>query len=253
VNPPTATTPPLTIRQLLAGLADLVYPPVCLLCGKASTDHAAVGFCAECTRDLTADSSEICPRCGTSVGPHALLAERCTICKGEVFHFERVFRLGRYEGKRREAILAIKHQRCEALAEALGQLWAETRAGELVAESVDAVVPVPLHWLRWWQRGYNQAEAVACVVARSIHRPCHTRCLWRRRHTPPQASQSATDRRQHLRGAFRASLPKELMKKSILLVDDVLTTGSTCNDAARALRAAGAGRVLVAVLARAEA
>lgn len=239
-------------RQLLAGLVDLIYPPQCLLCARPLHEFAGCGLCPECTTDLTGDTASACPRCAATIGPYAAATESCPLCAKDAYHFARAYRLGRYAGKRRDAILLMKHQYGEALAEAVGQLWADARRTELTGLPIDAVVPIPLHWLRWWQRGYNQAEALARSLARVLHKPCRTRWLWRRRHTPPQKAQTATERRRQMHGTFHARLPKKHKGASILLIDDVLTTGSTCNDAARALCAAGAAQVFVAVLGRAE-
>lgn len=239
-------------KQLLIGLVDLVYPPQCLLCGQPLAESVSGGLCPTCLGQLTGDAATTCPRCAATVGPHTVVGEGCPLCAKDSFQFDRACRLGRYAGKRREAILALKHLRGEALAETLGLLLADALRDELAALSIDAVVPVPLHWLRSWQRGYNQAEAVARSVAGALKKPCRTRWLWRRRHTPAQTTQTPTDRRRQMRGTFRAALPRKSRGASILLIDDVLTTGSTCNDAARALREAGAGRVVVAVLGRAE-
>jgi ComF family protein len=113
----------------------------------------------------------------------------------------------------------------------------------------DAVVPVPLHWWRRLRRGYNQSEALARGLARVLALPCRTSWLRRARHTPSQVGKSAEQRRANVRGAFRAA--RVPAGASVLLVDDVMTTGATASEAARALKEAGAGRVVAAALGRA--
>jgi ComF family protein len=140
----------------------------------------------------------------------------------------------------------------EDLAEALGTLWAEKACQRLQMLTADIVIPVPLYWLRRWQRGYNQAEALARGLSYKLGIPCRPRWLWRKRHTPHQTGQPRTARLENVRGAFRAAQRPELRGKKILLVDDVLTTGSTCSEAARALKQAGVASVAVAILARSE-
>jgi ComF family protein len=241
------------LRELVAGLTDLVYPPVCFLCETSTAGLESHELCPGCSQALCADTASCCERCGATVGPHVPTDAGCLQCKDESYQFEGVLRLGRYEGKLREAILKMKYADGESLAEALALRWAEHQRERFERLAIDLVMPVPLHWLRWWRRGYNQAEALARSLAWCLKKPCRTRWLWRRRHTPLQARQTPTDRRKHMRGTFKAWPKAGLRGARVLLVDDVFTTGSTCNDAARALKGAGARAVVVAVLARSEA
>jgi ComF family protein len=113
-----------------------------------------------------------------------------------------------------------------------------------------AVVPVPLSRRRRRERGFNQAELIARAVAREARLPLRSRVLRKTREAPPQAGLSAAARRKNALSAYRARLPRSLRGKTLLLVDDVLTTGATAESAARALLAAGAGAVDVLTLAR---
>jgi ComF family protein len=236
-------------RDLTRGLVQLLYPGVCHLCGRplsADQDH----FCYTCRAALTADPFPTCPRCAGTVGPHVVLDDGCGHCRGTPFQFERVIRLGPYDGPLREAILRMKHASGEGLAEVLGALWAEHAAAHLQGAGADVVIPVPLHWSRHWWRGHNQSAALARAVAGRLRLPCRPTWLRRTRATPQQTRQTPSARPSNVRGAFRARAHAGLADKTVLLVDDVLTTGSTCSEAARALRAAGARRVVVAILAR---
>jgi ComF family protein len=143
----------------------------------------------------------------------------------------------------------LKHASGEGLAEVLGQLWVEHRRDRLRELQADVVIPVPLHWRRRWMRGYNSSEILADCLAQGLALSCRPRWLRRIRFTPSQTEQSATARRDNVRHAFRARPHPRLRGRTVLLVDDVLTTGSTASEAARALRTAGAGRIVVAVLA----
>lgn len=238
-------------RHVLIGARHLIYPECCLLCGQplaAEQTH----FCSLCRSDLFTDPEATCPRCAGTIGPFAVIDGRCQACRKESFAFEQVIRLGRYEGLRREVILRLKNQRGEGLAELLGEHWAEERAAFFQALHVDVLVPVPLHWLRRWQRGYNQSAALCRGLATRLGLPYQTSWLRRVRNTPRQTSQSPAARKVNMRGAFRSRAGAPLHGRTILLVDDVMTTGATASEAARALRAGGAGRVIVAVLARAQ-
>jgi ComF family protein len=149
----------------------------------------------------------------------------------------------------REVILRMKHQNGESLAEAVGDLWAEHSGSRLRQSGAQVIIPVPLHWRRRWTRGYNQSEALARALASSLQLPCKPSWVRRTRHTPQQTSQTRAQRPENVRGAFKAGSGARLRGVTVLLVDDVLTTGTTCSEASRALREAGAAKVMVAVLA----
>jgi ComF family protein len=235
-------------QHLAEGMLELLYPSVCAFC----TCRLVPGrkkACPTCQVQLTTDPHSHCPRCGSSVGPFVHLTEGCTKCRSISFHFDQVIRLGPYDGLLREIILRMKYSAHEGLAETLGELWAEKAETHLQATGAEQVIPVPLHWRRRWSRGYNQSEVLARALAARLRLPCQTRWLRRTRNTPSQVQQTPAGRRANVRNAFLARRRPELPGKVILLVDDVMTTGSTASEAARALRDAGAGRVIAAVLA----
>lgn len=236
-------------RELAAGLLHLVYPGVCGVCGRLLPPDLG-DFCAICAEGLSADPHPICPRCAGTVGPFAQTTRGCPACRARTFHFERAVRLGPYEGLLREVVLRLKHVSGEPLAELMGALWARRRDPELAALGAEVVVPVPLHWWRRLGRGYNQSEALARSLAGVLGLPCRPRWLRRVRPTPRQTGQTPAGRWLNVRGAFRCPRPQPVKGRTVLLVDDVLTTGGTCSEAARALREAGAARVHAAVLAR---
>jgi ComF family protein len=235
-------------RVVGSGLLQLVYPAFCRACG-VSLPAEQRHFCRRCRDELAADPYPSCPRCANSVGPFTHLGDGCPGCRDAGFHFEQAIRLGPYDGLLRELILRMKEPTGEELAECLGELWVEQRETRLRALEATLVVPVPLHWRQRWRRGYNQSAALAGVLADRLGLPCRPRWLARIRHTPQQSAQPPAQRRVNVRGAFRARRHVQLQGQCVLLVDDVLTTGSTASEAARALRDAGAQRVVVAVLA----
>src|SRR5262245_49030019 len=132
-------------QELARGMLQLLYPGTCHLC-SASLSPDQAHFCHACRTILTTDTDSTCPRCAATVGPHAYLEDGCFHCRGVSFHFERVLRLGRYDGLLRQAILRLKQASGEGLAEVLGALWAEHAESRLRAVQADVVVPVPLHW-----------------------------------------------------------------------------------------------------------
>jgi ComF family protein len=236
------------LRALAEGLLQLVYPATCWGCGRL-LPPGQVSFCADCRQELTGDTLPTCPRCSSTVGPHAQVQNGCPRCRGASFAFEQVLRLGTYGGLLRDLVLRMKKDTGETLAEVVGALWAGHAGPKVRATGVEVVIPIPLHWRRRWSRGYNQSEALARALAAELRLPCRPGWLRRTRATPRQTAQAPSARPGNVRGAFTADRRADLKGKAVLLVDDVLTTGSTCSEAARALRQAGAARVAVAVLA----
>src|SRR5581483_1459866 len=105
------------------------------------------------------------------------------------------------------------------------------------------------HWTRTWRRGFNQSRILAYTLADFLGVPCRPGCVRRIRRTPQQTHQTPAERWSNVRGAFRCRTGLDLRSKTIVLVDDVLTTGATASEAARALRTARPGRIIVAVVA----
>jgi ComF family protein len=146
----------------------------------------------------------------------------------------------------------MKHRRGEPLAAALTELLVRRRGQDLEDFRPDVVVPVPMHWWRRLGRGFNSPDVLAERLARVLRVPLALGLLVRRRNTVPQMRLAPKMRFQNLRGALQLRAGEAIAGRRVLLVDDILTTGATCSEAARVLKQAGAVWVGVAVLARAE-
>jgi ComF family protein len=238
-------------QRCLHGVADLICPPACLLCDALLAPDGHAAFCFTCLHAMTSDDRASCPRCAATVGAFTNPRDRCTRCRDESYQFQAAHCLGGYDGYLAEAILRMKHSSGEWLAGAVGHLLAARLRDAVWPAKPDLVIPIPLHWRRRMRRGYNQAAAMAEAIAGGLHLPCRLHWLYRRRLDPPQHFLSATERRTQPKGAFAVRRTAALQGQCVLLVDDVLTTGTTCSEAARALRGAGAATVVVAVAARA--
>ncbi len=236
-------------RHYLHGFERLIFPPVCWLCEQRVESLAKPGFCEDCYRSLIVNAGEYCRKCCRRIGPFSDADGGCSQCQGETFHYESAIRLGFYEGKLKDAILKGKHHSGESLIEYLAELWYE-RDRELFLElKIDRVVPIPLHWIRRMERGYNQSAALGRTLASRIGVPFGEYWLRRIKMTPKQFTQSATARRHNVKEAFRSTRRCSVTGLRILLVDDVLTTGATANEASKVLKRAGAAQVFVSVLA----
>ncbi|MFP4057979.1 MAG: ComF family protein [Candidatus Brocadiia bacterium] len=244
----------------------LAYPEQCIVCGSL-LDGRRRHVCAACRESLPWVGPHVCPRCGASVGAHAATVRGCASCRGRSLAFRRALAPFRYQGLVRELLLRFKLGGEAWLAYPLGDLLCDHLASGGVSPVADVVVPVPLHWRRRLKRRFNQAGLLALEVGHRFALPVAARALRRRRPTRSQTSFSRLSRQANVRGAFvvrrhgvgeplaarladRLMRPPGLLGKRVLLVDDILTTGSTAHECARALRAAGAAEVLVATVAR---
>lgn len=221
-------------------MLDLVYPAPadCPLCGRIrdpaggarGPEGGARGpsavFCADCLQGMT---------------------ESPVLIESPDAPFERAVAVGSYEGALRTAILKLKYNRQTWLAQPLGDLLAEAARQHL--DIPDIIVPVPLYPLRSRERGFNQAELLARVVGRTLHRPVISGNLQRTRPTVAQSALGRSERADNVAGAFRLARPGELTGARILLVDDVHTTGVTVTECANVLLESGAVRTQVCVLA----
>lgn len=160
--------------------------------------------------------------------------------------FDAAYAFGSYEGTLRELIHLYKYSGIRTLAGPLGTMMASVLPRE---QRFDLIVPMPLHWLRRWRRGFNQSRLLADTLSRKTGIPV-IEAAKRLRSTPPQAGLSNSERRRNVTAAFGAKKRAKLVGRRILLIDDVLTTGATASACAAALKQAGAEHVSVLALAR---
>jgi ComF family protein len=242
-----------TLSLLWNGLLDLVYPPICLVCGSQQESP----FCSACAASIRPVPPPYCERCGA---PAEFRHPVCEECLQAAPPFAWSQTLGHYEGPLAKAVQRLKYNERTALASPLGRLLAhsldvpptpllspEPNEGE---SGFDLVIPIPLHPSRYRERGFNQAELLAEVVAKERGWQLETQNLRRIRATSPQARMDREGRIANVQGAFSVRVPLAYQGKRVLLVDDVLTTMSTVRAAAGVVREAGASRIGVIALAR---
>ncbi len=238
-------------RRGLRGLTDLLLPAVCGGCGSRLAGEG--GLCEPCDlRLLSLVSMNYCPRCGTSLGPGVPPSdEGCAYCPNPLGRFARVVRLGPYADPLRSMLRELKYRRREGMVRRLGRMLAAAVASGQAGEGLDLVMPVPMHWRRRLWRGGDHSRRIAEALAEELGLPVGCE-LVRVRHTPQQAHLPRTRRFQNVRGCFEARATRALAGTSVLLVDDITTTGATASEAARVLLEAGAQRVVLAAVAKSE-
>ena len=238
----------MTLAEAFAPLVDLVYPPRCPSCGEAIA--AQDGLCTQCWSELAIPGEPACTLCQRPFGDTVVAAGAiCAPCLADPPRHDGIAAATLYNDASRKLVLAFKHGRRIALAPMLARLIA-ARLPELASTSL--VVPVPLHPLRLWQRGFNQSALLAGEIARQRGATLLVDGLVRRKRTPKLGGLGRAARARALSGAIavRSRCRDQLKDASVVLVDDVMTSGATSDACVGALRRAGAAKVVVACFAR---
>jgi ComF family protein len=223
---------------MLDAILNLLFPVSCVICRDVVLERRWGAACPECWSRLTPLRPPICLQCGM---PQVAIDGRCGACRlgDHAFDFGRSALV--FDDSCRELIHHLKYSDRVSLARPLGEILKAC----LEAESFqgDVIIPVPLYRSRRRQRGYNQAE----LLAERLGRPIQSTLLRRTKNTPTQTGLSRPQRKLNLAGAFRVCGKPP---RSVIVVDDVYTTGSTLNEIAKTLKRAGVQRVEVLTAAR---
>jgi ComF family protein len=237
------------LAQRIAGaLADIVYPPSCLVCQAATAEPRAL--CAQCWGRLRLIERPYCERLGTPFAVDAGVALLSPAAIADPPVYERARAVARYDETARLMAHRLKYGDRLDLASTLASWMA--RAGAELLRGADLIVPVPMHRRRIWTRRFNQAALLADGIGRRSGKRVDPFVLTRKRPTRPQVGLSRAERQANLSGAFevKEEAKVRVVGLRVLLVDDVLTTGATANAASRALLRGGATAVDVLVFAR---
>jgi ComF family protein len=229
-------------------VADLVLPAQCLACGRRVGAHSSL--CPACWSKLRQIERPYCEKLGTpfayDLGEGAMSAEAIA----DPPPFDRCRAVAVFDDVSRRLVHGLKYRDRLDLSGSMAK-WMVRAGAELVADA-EMVIPVPLHRWRLWSRRFNQSASLACVVAQAAGKPFAAGVLRRVRPTRQQVGLSAAERDRNVRGVFKVQENHRFMieGRSLLLVDDVYTTGATVKAAARALLRGGAKSVDVLVFAR---
>lgn len=228
-------------------LIDIIYPPRCPICREFF--HAS--FCPACSDDFREITSPLCSICGRPFVSRIEEDHVCEDCLRKRPFYKAAGSPFLYDGALMTAIHQFKYGSKTFLSDSLGRLLAQF-AVDWVKESDGLLtVPVPLHPKRLRERGFNQSLLLARPVARQLNSDLDFLSLRRVRYTLSQTGLKKEERRRNVRGAFQMKDPGVVKGKTVLLVDDVATTGNTLNECARVLRRSGCKEVLCLTLARA--
>ena len=244
------------LRGMREALASVVFPAACRICAQNLDTAGPIPFCHACLAGLMQMLPEpLCARCGrpivSAAASEGISEPLCHFCRAQQYNFDLARSFGVYSQNMARAILLLKYANLAPLG-----IWFARRLAELVSRypelfRVDVVVPVPLDKPRMRERGYNQADLIAKPLAHLLRIPLRSYLLARTRPRPNQLRLTRRERWETVRGAYATHRTAQVDNLRVLLVDDVFTTGATLDACSRALKGAGAARVVGLTVARA--
>jgi ComF family protein len=245
------------LQAILRNIFSVLFPSDCRLCNTPLNNISRIPVCSECLAAIAPVREPQCVVCGDRLFSAQLLMGdgRCQNCRDFEPEFARAVSFGEYEGGLRGLVHLLKYESVLPVAPALGRMLASSIA-ELLPGCGDAlplIVPVPLHKSKRSERGFNQAELIARAAVKRLRQPIEvaTGVLVRQRATISQVGLSREQRIANMSDAFRVRDPRHVRGRTVIVVDDVMTTGTTLSECARVLKQAGAERVWAATVARA--
>jgi len=230
-------------------LFNLLYPRRCVLCRQSGTAmlDSDIDLCPACEQELPRIKNA-CPQCGIPLA-HDVETTLCGQCQQKAPRYDRVISLLHYQPPVTWLLQQMKFHNKPAYARLLSSLFVP-RIQRDAATLPDAIIPVPLHHKRQFQRGFNQSDEIAMTLSKALNCPLDRKLLQRQLNNRHQSGLDAKQRRKNVRGVFRVTTSKTTYNH-VAVIDDVMSTGSTVNEIARLLKKSGVKKVDVWVLARA--
>ncbi|HEY8423552.1 MAG TPA: ComF family protein [Clostridia bacterium] len=215
----------------------------CIICEREIFNSPKYSLCSDCILEF--NDQDICKKCGS---PLSNMAEYCEDCKTYKPHYIYARSVLIFEGNAQKLIHGLKYGNKKYLAEPLGQMMSDYFSK--LNWNIDLIVPAPMSQERLKERGYNQALLLAQIVAKNHNLPINDDILHKIKNTPYQARLTRKERFEQVKGAFCVTDNNDIKGKNILLIDDVMTTGATCDELSRTLLKNGANEVYVLTLAQ---
>ena len=236
------------MNDLWQKIIDIFLPPYCLKCHKILT--ATDSLCPECFHKIQFISAPYCPHCGVPLSSERKQGLLCAGCSQEK---EPLFRMNRagiyYDKESRPLILDFKFRDKTENAPLLAK-WMVLGGRDIFQAGVDVIIPIPLHYTRMIKRRYNQSVLLAKELTKITGIANDFQSVIRHRKTKPQVDFSGKERIYNVKNAFCVKYPQNLQNKRVLLIDDVMTTGSTLRECAKVIKAAGAKSIDSLTIAR---
>ncbi len=233
----------LSLMHLFKDLIDLILPPLCCICKRRLKSEENI-ICNDCYSRTRLIAPPYCERCGRPLPSPDIKV--CHTCITEQHPCSYIRGASPYDGITENLIILLKYNGKRGTAKTLGKLMTRVISKEDTYTNCEIIVPVPLHRTRKRERGYNQAELLGEKLSAELNLPLISNALIRMRATPSQTKLPSEKRQKNVKDAFAVNKrTAELIKdKTVLLVDDVMTTGATLNECARTLLKGGVKEVL---------
>ncbi|MFH1093253.1 MAG: ComF family protein [Candidatus Omnitrophota bacterium] len=238
------------LKLFWASLIDIIYPRYCLICSKSIEDSSYEGACKTCLEKIEVNVSPFCKKCGCSLKGVRGTNDSCIKCLDKQYYFDRALSVCEYTGIARKCIQLFKYKRKFKIGRNLSRIMLTFLREHCSVDSIDLITAVPLHSSKLKERGFNQAEIFAEFIRLSLNLPASFDNLKRIRKTKSQYQLPLAKRQVNILGAFDCTDKVFFKNKSILIVDDIFTTGATLNECSRVLKNAGAKKVLALTMAR---
>jgi len=229
------------ISSFFNSLANFVFPPFCCHCHLRTPEGLAGGICQDCWATVKIWNDGQCQRCGQPAAEAESLCQHCLIPD---WGCNDIKTIGPFEAPLSDAVHMLKYSDAKSVSRRLGAMMAKCVVPDQKYNQADLVLAVPLHKARKRERGYNQAQLLAGQLGEALGIPSPEGLVTRARHTISQTTLNKEQRLRNVEGIFAVHNPDRIKDRTIILVDDVLTTGATIGSCGQSLLSAGAREVL---------
>jgi len=240
------------LNNWILNITKCIYPPTCIVCSAFINNYNQI--CKDCIASFEFPKGFLCSNCCNNLDANNYKPEfgnTCIFCANNPPYFSKLACALSYNNAAAKLISTFKYKDKQELAKLFAELLTYSYIGSNFNE-VDIIVPMPISYLKLLNRKYNQVALITKHLSKSIRVPYNADILYKRKHTKAQASLDLTKRLTNVKGSFALRSKKSALikNKTILLIDDIVTTGSTINEASKMLKNAGAKRVYVLAIAR---
>jgi ComF family protein len=242
----------MSLKELFIDTADIIFPPQCPTCAEIINPPVVPGrvFCSQCREKIRFITGSHCPICGMPFGESPAESHICGNCLTDMPYYSQARSVAGFETVILNAIHKFKYGRNISIGSSLGTFMADFPFPDFDYSEYSLLVPVPLHIKKLRDRGFNQSLLLAKKIGKKHNLPVNFSLLKRQRFTLTQTGLNKAEREKNIKGAFTVAEKEKVAGESIILIDDVYTTGATINECAKVLLKARAKKVAVLTLAR---